>query len=311
MRFLVAGVGAVGGFLAARLAAAGHDVTVLALPRRAALLRERGLRLTSAAGEATYRPGVVTAPELGPGYDAILLAVKSEALAQVMDDIAPAVAPSAVIVPFLNGIEHVERLTGRFGPAVLGGVLRIATQLDDDGAIRVLAPAFEVEVGELDGAASDRVRRLAAAFREAGADVIVPAGIVGEMWAKWVFIASIGAVTSLMRSPVGDIVAVPGGERFALSVLDEAAAVAVAAGHPVPEARLKGTAQVLTSPGAPTTSSLSRDLMAGRPVEVEAVLGDLAERARAAGVAAPLIDVATLALRVHNRRLAAAHVLAA
>ena len=306
MKFLVAGVGAVGGFLAARLADGGHDVTVLARPRRAAGLREQGLRVASAAGDRTYWPGVVTAPEVGPGYDVVLLAVKSDALGAVMDDIAPAVTPSTSVVPFLNGISHVERLTARFGAAVLGGVLKVVTQLGDDGRIRVLAPAFELELGELDGAASERVTRLAAAFRDAGAQVTVPADIVGAMWAKWVFIAAIGAVTSLMRAPAGDIVAVPGGERFARSVLAEAAAVAAAAGHPVPAGQLQAAAASLTSPGSPATSSLSRDLVAGRPTEVEAVLGDLAGRARAAGVAVPLTELATLALRVHNRRLAAA-----
>jgi 2-dehydropantoate 2-reductase len=306
MRFLVAGVGAVGGFLAARLADGGHEVTVLARPHRAADLRKHGLRVTSAAARSTYWPGVVTAPEVGPGYDVVLLAVKSDALGAVMDDIAPAVPPSTSIVPFLNGISHVERLTARFGAAVLGGALKVVTELGDDGRIRVLAPAFELELGELDGAASERVTRLAAAFRDAGAQVTVPGDIVGAMWAKWVFIASIGAVTSLMRAPAGDIVAVPGGERFARSVLAEAAEAAAAAGHPVPRGQLQVAAQSLTSPGSPATSSLSRDLVAGRPTEVEAVLGDLADRARATGVAVPLIEVATLALRVHNRRLAAA-----
>ena len=305
MRFLIAGAGAVGGFLAARLADGGHEVTVLARPHRAAELRKHGLRVTSASDARTFWPGVVTAPEVGPGYDAVLLAVKSEALGAVTDDIAPAVTPSTAVVPFLNGIAHVERLTARFGPSVLGGVLRVVTQLGDDGAIEVLAPAFEAELGELDGALSERAGRLAAAFRDAGADVTVSAGIVSAMWAKWVFIASIGAVTSLMRAPAGDIVAVPGGERFARSVLAEAAATAAAAGHPVPGGRLREAERSLTSPGSPATSSLSRDLVAGRPTEVEAVLGDLAERACATGVAVPLIELATLALRVHNRRLAA------
>ena len=320
MRILVAGVGAVGGFVAARLAEAGQDVTVLARSRRAAQLREDGLRLAGADGTRALRPSVVTATELGAaepgaaaasavgpgaGYDAVLVAVKADALDQVMKDIAPAVGPGTAIVPFLNGMAHLDALAGAFGTAVLGGVLRVMTDLDGDGTIRVLAPLFEVELGELDGARSDRADRLAAAFRTAGADVAVRTDIVGAMWAKWVFIASIGAVTSLMRAPVGDIVAVTGGEDFARSVLAEAAGAAAAAGHPVPPAQLAATMRTLTAAGAPTTSSLSRDLMAGRPTEVVAVLADFAGRAAAAGAGTPLIALSALALRVHNRRLAA------
>ena len=302
MSFLIAGAGAVGGFVAARLADGGHDVTVLVRPRRAARLRDGGLRIASRDGTSVLRPAVVTAAELSSGYDAIVLAVKSEDLGGVMADIEPAVKPPAVIIPFLNGMAHVEPLTGRFGSAVLGGVVWVATQLDDAGTIQVLAPGFEVELGELDGSPSARVDRLASAFRDAGADVTVPGNIVDAMWAKWVFLASLGAVTSLMRAPVGDIAAVPGGQRFARSVLAEAAAAAAACGHPVAAVTRHATEQALTAPGSSTTSSLSRDLIAGRRTEVEAVLADLAARGRAAGIATPLIDLAVLALRIHNRQ---------
>ncbi len=123
MRFLIAGAGAVGGFVGARLADAGQDVTVLVRPHRAAERRENGLRVTGPAGTRTARPAVVTADQLTPGYDAIALAVKSESsiLGPVMEDIAPAVTPPAMIVPCLNGIAHLERLTARFSPAVIGG----------------------------------------------------------------------------------------------------------------------------------------------------------------------------------------------
>ena len=198
---------------------------------------------------------------------------------------------------------HVEALTGRFGSAALGGVLRIATQLEDDGTIRVLTPEFDVELGELDGSPSTRVDRLASAFKDAGADVTVPGNIVDAMWAKWVFIASLGAVTSLMRATVGAIVAVPGGQRFARTVLAEAAAAAAACSHPVPSGQLHVTEQALTAQGSPATSSLTRNLIAGRRTEVEAVLADLVARARAAGTATPLTDLAVLALRIHNRQI--------
>jgi 2-dehydropantoate 2-reductase len=303
LRFLIVGAGAVGGFVAARLAGAGHHVTVLARPRSAARLREGGLRIARQDGTRVLWPAVVTAGELTSGYDAIVLAVKSDDLDGAMADIGPAVKPPAVIVPFLNGMAHVGALTGRFGPAVLGGVLRIATELQDDGTVRVLTPQFDVELGELDGSPSARVDRLASAFKDAGADVIVPGNIVDAMWAKWVFIASLGAVTSLMRAPVGAIAAVPGGQRFAQSVLAETAAAAAACSHPVPAGQLRVTEQALTAPGSPTTSSLTRDLIAGRRTEVEAVLADLTARARAAGTATPLIDLAVLALRIHNGQI--------
>ncbi len=306
MKFLIAGAGAVGGFLAARLADAGQDVTVLARPARAAALREHGLRIGGLDWIQVARPAVVTAAELTPGYDAVIVAVKAGSLAGLLADLAPAATPETVVVPFLNGMGHLAPLTDRFGAAVLGGVLRVMTHLDDDGTVRVLAPMFEVDLGEFDGVLSARAERLAAVFRLAGAHASVTADIIRAMWAKWVFIASTGAVTGLMRAPIGDIVAVQGGKRFAYEVLEEAAAVARACGYAVPAEQLAFTEHMLSAAGSSSMSSLSRDLIAGRPTEVEAVLGDLADRASTAGVATPLISLATLALRVHNRRLAVA-----
>jgi 2-dehydropantoate 2-reductase len=173
---------------------------------------------------------LLTGSELKPEFDLVVLGVKSDAIASAIDDVAPAVGPSSAVVPFLNGMRHVEPLVSRFGSAVLGGVLRIATEVDDDGAIRVLAPLFEVEVGELAGPSGQRVADIASRFRAAGAQVTIPADIVGAMWTKWVYIASIGAATSLMRANVGEIVAIPGGAAFSRSILREAAATAAASG---------------------------------------------------------------------------------
>src|SRR5260370_22389046 len=102
------------------------------------------------------------------------VAVKADDLEGAMADIEPAVKPPAVIIPFLNGMAHVEPLTGQFGSAVLGGVLRIATELEDDGTIQVLAPTFEVELGELDGSPTARVDPLASAFPDTRAHLGLP-----------------------------------------------------------------------------------------------------------------------------------------
>ncbi|WP_218177852.1 ketopantoate reductase C-terminal domain-containing protein [Amycolatopsis australiensis] len=122
------------------------------------------------------------------------------------------------------------------------------------------------------------------------------------MWAKWVFIAAVGAVNSLMRATIGDVVAVPGGAEFAEAVVAEAAAVAEAAGYPVPAADLAATRRAVTDPGT-GGSSLYRDLLGGHPVEGEQIFGDLTARARALGVAVPLLDLVTLQLRVYQHRI--------
>ena len=110
MKILVVGAGATGGWFGARLALAGRDVTFLVRPGRAAVLRERGLRLAG-LDDDVFTPRTVTAAELDGRYDVVLLAVKALALEQAMADLAPAVGPGTVIVPFLNGMAHVDTLT--------------------------------------------------------------------------------------------------------------------------------------------------------------------------------------------------------
>jgi 2-dehydropantoate 2-reductase len=306
MRILVVGAGATGGFFGARLAQAGRDVTFLVRPKRADLLRERGLRILGVDGDEVITPRLVTADELDQSYDLILISVKATALDQAIADVAPAVGPDTVIVPFLNGIAHMDALNARFGArSVFGGVVKVATTVDDDGDIRQFTPLATMTVGEQDGSRSDRLTRVVETLDGANFDVDASADIVAAMWHKWAFISTVGAMTALARGTIGEIVAVPGGELLGPAVLVETAAVVKACGYPLPAAESAATRHVVTQQDSTFGSSMSRDAMNGRPTEVEHILGDLTARARTHGVETPLLDLATLQLRVHERRLAA------
>ncbi|MFJ9812549.1 ketopantoate reductase family protein [Streptomyces sp. NPDC101158] len=308
MRILVVGAGATGGYFGAMLARAGQDVTFLVRPARAEALRRRGLRVVGRDEEWRVDPVLLTAEELAAApapYDLVLLSVKATALAVATEDLAPAVGPDTAIVPQLNGFAHLDALTARFGAGrVLGGVSKVVTTLDHEGDIRRLAPLAHLTLGEPDGTLSPRVEAIRKVLVDAGIDARVPENVLTAMWHKWVFIATFGALTSLMRGTVGDVNAQPGGTELATGLLDEASAVAAAAGHPVPEAERRTSLDVVTAAGSPMVPSLYRDLAAGRATEVEHLFGDLTDRARALGVPTPLLDLATLHLRIHQARVA-------
>ncbi|WP_327707868.1 ketopantoate reductase family protein [Streptomyces sp. NBC_00464] len=305
MKILVVGAGATGGYFGARLAQAGEDVTFLVRPRRAAALRERGLRITGLGEEETLTPRLVTADRLTDAYDLVLLSVKATALGGALDDIAPAVGPGTAIVPLLNGMAHLARLNDRFGEkAVLGGVAKVITTLNAEGDIVRLAPVASLTIGEQQGGTSPRVEAIAAVLADAGIDTYQSKDIRTAMWSKWVFISTLAGLTCLMRGTVGDVRAVPGGQGFVTALLAECAAVAAAAGHPVREKELDAVAEMLTTEGSPLTASLYRDVAQGAPTEVEQVFGDLVDRARLLSVDTPLLDLVTLNLRVHEHRTA-------
>jgi 2-dehydropantoate 2-reductase len=305
MRILMIGAGAVGGFVGGRLVQAGREVDFLVRPRRATELAD-GLRIVDGDRTEVIDARLVTARSIAAPYDLVVVSVKAQALPAAIEDFRPAVGPDTAVVPFLNGLKHIDALTEAFGRrAVLGGVLKVATQLDPDGSIRQFQPGVSVEIGELDGTASKRVAAIAEAFTIPGFTVSTSETIMDAMWSKWVFIATLGAITCLAHGTTGDAVSTTGGTAFAEATLAEAASVARAAKHPVSPEDYAATRTMATA-NAPINSSLSRDLLAGHTTEVEAVLGDLVALAHDSGLSVPRIEAAALTLRAHNARVAAA-----
>ncbi|MET9605880.1 ketopantoate reductase family protein [Streptomyces sp. NPDC006512] len=307
MRILTVGAGAVGGYFGARLAQAGSDVSFLVRPARAEALRARGLRVDGQGESIRLAPRLVTAEAPGGPYDLVLLSVKSTALHATLADVEAAVGPDTAVLPLLNGMAHLDTLVSRFGAgSVLGGVAKVVTTLNEHGDIVRMAPPSVILTGETDARPSPRVDAVRTVLAGAGIDSPATEDIVAAMWHKWVFISTLVSLTCLMRGTVGDVTAVEGGAALGPAILAEAAAVAAAAGHPLPEAELAFTKATVTASGSPLTPSLYRDLVAGAPTEADHVLTDLTRRARALGVVTPLLDLAALQLRVHEHRLAVA-----
>ena len=300
-RILIVGAGAVGGYFGGRLAQAGRDVTFLVRPSRAKQLGKDGLRIISPHGDAVLTPKLISVEEIDTPYDLVFLSVKAYALEAAMNDFAAAVGPETMILPVLNGMRHVDLLTKRFGEhAVIGGVCQVASEIDDEGRIVQLADFQQLVYGERNGETTPRLQTLDATLQGRGFDARLSTNIMQEMWEKWVQLASLGAITCLVRGTIGEIVAAPGGVDVSLKVLDESAAVATACGHKPSEALLSRHADAMTAPGSQLTSSMYRDLRKGAPVEADHILGDFIERGTARGIAMPLLKAAFINLRVYQ-----------
>jgi 2-dehydropantoate 2-reductase len=304
MRILIVGAGAVGGYFGGRLAQAGRDVTFLVRPARARQLSQDGLRIISPHGDAVLTPKLVSAEEIDTPYDLVFVSVKAYALEAAMNDFAAAVGPETMILPVLNGMRHIDLLTKRFGEhAVIGGVCLVAAEIDDQGRIIQLADFQQLVYGERNGETMPRLETLEATLPGAGFDARLSPDIMQAMWEKWVQLASLGGITSLMRGTIGEIVAAPGGAELLIDVLNESAAVATAFGHKPSGKMFSRHAAAMTAPGSSLTSSMYRDLRKGAPVEADHILGDFIERGSAHGVAMPLLKAAFVNLRVYQDRL--------
>ena len=304
LRILIVGAGAVGGYFGGRLAQAGRDVTFLVRPSSAEQLSQDGLRIISPHGDAVLSPKVIIADKIDAPYDTVFLSVKAYALEAAMNDFAAAVGPETIIFPVLNGMRHIDILTKRFGEhAVIGGVCLVAAEIDHQGRIVQLADFQRLVYGERNGETTPRLTALDATLQGAGFDARLSLEIMQAMWEKWVQLASLGAITCLMRGTIGEIVAAPGGAELSIDVLNESVAVATACGHKPSEKVLSRHAAAMTAPGSSLTSSMYRDLRKGAPVEADHILGDFIERGSAHGVATPLLKAAFVNLHIYQNRL--------
>ena len=302
MRILVVGAGATGGYFGGRLLESGQDVSFLVRPARAQALAERGLMIRSAFGDATLRAPTVGADALHEPYDLVLLSCKAYHLPQVIADVAPAVGEGTAILPLLNGMRHLDALDARFGAArVLGGLCVIAATLGTDGEIRHLNRSHSLTFGERDGSHSARVERIARAMEGVTFEARLSQSVLQDMWDKWVFLASLAGITCLMRAPVGDIVAAPGGLDATLALLEDCRRVASDNGHAPSESVLAKARGVLTEEGSTLSASMMRDLEQGGSVEADHVVGDLIARA-APGAALPLLRIAYAHLKAYEHR---------
>jgi 2-dehydropantoate 2-reductase len=304
MRILFLGAGAIGGYYGLHLARAGADVTLLVRPRRAQQLDRDGLVVHS-QGQALHQPvrhilvGQVDAP-----FDLVFLTCKAYDLAPAMDAIAPAVGATTAVLPVLNGLAHFDALDARFGAErVLGGICYIATMLGADGVIHHMIPRDLMLFGARGRGDLQQVQALAALFAKTTVTARVTDTVLQDLWEKWFMLAAGAALTCIMRGTVGQIMATDEGLAIAGAIMEEARAVAEAAGHAPRPAAVEQTRSQLTQPSSSWAASMMRDIEQGAMrLEAEHIVGDLIRRGRAAGIATPLLSAAYCQLQVYNAR---------
>ncbi len=276
MRIAVLGPGGVGGLLATLLSRAGHDVVCIARPETAAHLAEHGLRLESDRfGALTAHPRA--AERLGERIDACLVAVKATQLDDALERLPADVLGDAVLVPLLNGVEHLALLRERYPEArTVAGAIQVVASRTAPGEYRHEGQLCAVKLGP---GADD----LAASLVAAGADVQVRADEARLLWDKLCFLAPVALLTTDMAEPLGTVRDRRGNELR--TVVDEVASVARAEGAPAdPDA----TWGFIEGVPAGMTSSMQRDAAAGLPTELEAIGGAVLRAADRHGVDVPV-----------------------
>jgi 2-dehydropantoate 2-reductase len=282
LRVAVLGPGGIGGLLAALLARRGDQVLCLARAATAASLAEHGLRLRSATlGDAEVR--VEAATRLERPVDVAFVTVKATQLEQAVDALPAEALGDGLVVPFLNGIDHVAWLRERYPPdQVVAGTIRVESTRVAPGLIEHASPfaVVELAVGRADRA---RVDDLAGRLAETGLDVTVRDDEALTLWSKLSVLAPIALVTTWAAAPFGEARARHRGEPAA--VVREIVQAARADGVELDEAAIL---RVLDGVPDGMRSSMQKDAEAGRPLELDAIGGAVLRAAARAGVDAPV-----------------------
>ncbi|MCJ7585134.1 MAG: 2-dehydropantoate 2-reductase [Anaerolineales bacterium] len=290
MRIAIFGSGGVGGYFGGRLAQAVEDVIFIARGEHLRAIRQNGLRVDSILGDFLISPARASdnPAEVGT-VDMVLVAVKAWQVPEAAEAMKPMVGPETIILPLENGVDAPDQLAAVLGAEhVLGGLCRISVFIAAPGHIKHVAIQPHIAFGELNGRPSERVEVLQQAFARAqGMTVAVPLDIRAALWEKFLFIAAISGVGAVTRQPAGNLRSVPETRTLLLRSLEEIEMVAKARGISLSPDIIQKTMGFIDNMPPATLASMQRDIMDGRPSELEAQNGAVVRLGREAGVSTP------------------------
>jgi 2-dehydropantoate 2-reductase len=289
MRIAIFGTGGVGGYFGGRLALAGEEVVFIARGEHMNAIKQNGLQVDSIKGDFIVKPTQASDRPSQIGIvDAILVAVKAWHIPQAAQDMLPMVGSETFVVPLENGVEAPQQLSLVLGEEhVLGCLCQISSFIAAPGHIKHVAIEPYVAFGELDGRASERAEGLRQAFDRAEVKVEIPADIKAAMWRKFVFITSISGVNAVTRAPAGVLRSLPPSRQMLVNALNEVTAVARAHGIALPENTAANTMDFIDSFPEGTVASMARDIIEGRPSELEAQNGAVVRLGREVEIPTP------------------------
>ncbi|MBU3549970.1 2-dehydropantoate 2-reductase [Polynucleobacter sp. MWH-Berg-3C6] len=301
MKILIVGAGGIGGFFGAKLHQAGADITYLLREKRQKLIQQQGLVIETPKASFTIHPKTVLANQLEPVYDLIILACKAFDLSDSLESIAKA-SSKGLILPFLNGLTHLDTLDHQFGKdRVMGGVAHIAATISESGSVKQLTELCSFTIGPRTPAQESLSQEFFALCKKADFDSFYKENIEQTLWDKWVFLATLAGMTTICRGSIGDIAATPYGKDLSKRMFAESCAIAAGCGYAIAEPSQASSQEILTKEGSPFTASMLRDLLAGKRDEHQHILGDLIGFADLKSIDCPLLKVAYTHMAVESK----------
>ncbi len=303
MKVAVMGAGSIGGYFGGMLARDGHDVTMVARGEHLDAIRRDGLQMRTEAGDFVASCSATDNPADIGVVDLALLTTKTYHNVDAVPAMTPFVGPDTAVLCLQNGIDSYQPLLDAFPDAiVLPGAAYIEASRLGPGVVRQAGPVVRIVTGGARGADPSHGRRAAdicAAFEAAGVPAEASDEIAVTLWTKFLFIATMAGVSSLSREYINELLPRPEWRRVIVGCMEEIERTARASGVALADDIVAGTLNYIEAGGAAMRASMHADLVAGRPMELEALNGAVARAGRAAGVPTPINDVIYAVLKPH------------
>ncbi|NER16970.1 ketopantoate reductase family protein [Spongiivirga citrea] len=290
MNIVVFGVGGVGGFFGGKLAKAGHEVTFIARGKHLEAIKENGLTVKSIEGDFKI-PKAKATDEVAivKHADVIFLAVKSWQVEDIGKQLKSVLKPDAVVIPLQNGADNAEKLLISLRKnQVLGGLCRIISKIESPGVINHFAFHPQIIFGELNNEKSDRVLKIQWLFMDAKVDCIVPEDIQAAIWTKFLFITTISGLGALTRSEIGVMREDEKLRDMMQQTANEILEIANTKGININQKTIEKAFAAIDKQAYHTTASMQRDIMEGRPSELENFNGYVVKEGLKMGIPTPV-----------------------
>ena len=291
MNIIVIGAGGVGGYYGGKLAKAGFDTTFLIRGQNLEAIQTNGLRIKSILGNFKVYPKATDDYSAVKDADLILLCVKAWQIDNIAIKLKPFLKPESTVLPLQNGADNADRLS-RLLPEenVIAGLCRIVSKVESPGVIDHFGYEPEIIFGEMTNQETPRVSSIKAVFDRAGIKNRISGNIQRDIWLKFLFIASISAMGALTRSVLGVMREDPYLRNKLLDTAREITFIGQRQGIDLNENDIVRTFELIDKLDFDTTMSLQRDMMEGKPSELENFNGYIVKQADLLGIETPVND---------------------
>ena len=300
MRIAIMGAGGIGGCYGGLLARAGNDVTLIARGAHLAAIKEKGLQLVQPEENFTVAVAATGVPsEAGPA-DLVIFSVKGHQNPEAVPFIKPLVGSDTTILTIQNGVESADELGQVYGAdRVLSGSAYVLSSILSPGVIKQVSPVPKVAFGESNGNRSQRTVAIQKAFSNAGIEADLSDNISKVLWSKLLYNSPANGMASAARLSPRDLMEFPEGAAMFRSGIQEVADVGTAFGVRFGQDDVQGAMDLIAARPMGARGSMQADLEAGRPLELEAIVGSVGRIGRKVNVPTPIFDMLYTLLLPH------------